>query len=75
MASKPLEDNKSNLKSDSIQVLVIQLEIEYQKAKKNVKVEKKRLDRLTSQLQFNKQQIEFYTHEYQKALECIKDCN
>ena len=40
-----------------------------------MKVEKKRLDRLISQQQLTKQQIEFYTHEYQRALECAKDCN
>lgn len=33
------------------------------------------MDRLTSSLTLNKQQIEFYTHEYKRALECIKDSN
>jgi uncharacterized protein YbgA (DUF1722 family) len=52
-----------------------QSEEQRQKLKEALTIEQKRLDRLSSQLQTAKQQIEFYTQEYQLALENIKDCN
>lgn len=40
-----------------------------------LKASKGKSDRISSQLQLTKQQIEFYTQEYQRALEGIKDSN
>ncbi|OMJ95355.1 hypothetical protein SteCoe_1262 [Stentor coeruleus] len=62
-------------KSDSIQVITKQLESEFNKVQKSLKSESKRLDRLASQLQLTKQQIELYTKEAEKALEDLKDTN
>lgn len=76
MAQKSHEESSLGmLKRQLNQVISIKSEDECQKLKKSLKLEKKRLDRLCSQLQVTRQQIEFYTHEYQRALENIKDCN
>jgi hypothetical protein len=70
-------DNRSlhELETELSQVRLKQLDSRIHKVKKYIKIEKKKLDRLTSQLLMTKQHIEFYTQEYQRALEGIKDSN
>lgn len=51
------------------------LEGEIHTRKKQLKNEKERLERMSSQLHLTKQQIDFFTQESQRALEGIKDSN
>mmetsp|Transcript_32145 Transcript_32145/g.55517 ORF Transcript_32145/g.55517 Transcript_32145/m.55517 type:complete len:350 (+) Transcript_32145:392-1441(+) len=51
------------------------LEAEILTRKKQLKNEKERLERMSSQLHLTKQQIDFFTQESQRALEGIKDAN
>ena len=50
-----------------------QLEHEAQGLRKQLRAEKDRLERLSSNVQLTKQQIDFFTQETQKAIEGIKD--
>lgn len=61
--------------SEISQVNSKQLESRHEKNSKALETEQKRYDRLFSQLQLTKQQIEMYSQEGEKALEGIKDCN
>jgi hypothetical protein len=54
---------------------LVKLEEEILTRKKQLKNEKERLERLSSQLHLTKQQIDFFTQESQRALEGIKDAN
>jgi hypothetical protein len=60
------------LKDQLLKVIKKQTEKDYINIKKSLKIEKKRLERLSSQQQLSRQQIEFYTQEYQLALDNMK---
>lgn len=71
--------NSSSVEENSLlyskELISLKLESSLQSLKSTLKAEKKRRDRLSSQLQLTKQQIEVYSQEVDKALEGIKDCN
>ena len=63
------------IKRDLRRVRYIQLHEDSEHERKSLSDEKEKLECLSSKLHFTKQQIEFFTHEIQRAEEGLKDAN